>query len=41
MIAARWLGLSPGAGRAFYRGPASVGVLGFEPKNRDGPIIGR
>ena len=29
MIAARWLGLPPGAGRFFCR-PASVGVLGFE-----------
>ena len=40
MIAARWLGLPPGAGRVFYCRPASVGVLGFEHKNRDEPIIG-
>ena len=40
MIAARWLGLPPGAGRFFYCRPASVGVLGFEHKNRDEPIIG-
>jgi probable phosphoglycerate mutase len=39
MIAARWLGLPPGAGRFFYCRPASVGVLGFEHKNRDEPII--
>jgi probable phosphoglycerate mutase len=40
MIAARWLRLSPGAGRFFYCRPASVGVLAFEHKNRDEPIIG-
>jgi probable phosphoglycerate mutase len=40
MIAARWLGLPPGSGRFFYCRPASVGVLGFEHKNRDEPIIG-
>jgi probable phosphoglycerate mutase len=40
MIAARWLGLPPGAGRYFYCRPASVGVLAFEHKNRDEPIIG-
>ena len=40
MIAARWLGLPPGAGRFFFCRPASVGVLGFEHKNRDEPIIG-
>jgi probable phosphoglycerate mutase len=40
MIAARWLGLPPGAGRYFYCRPASVGVLGFEHRNRDEPIIG-
>jgi probable phosphoglycerate mutase len=40
MIAARWLGLPPGAGRFFYCRPASVGVLGFEHGNRDEPIIG-
>jgi len=39
MIAARWLGLPPGAGRFFYCRPASVGVLGFEHRNRDEPII--
>jgi probable phosphoglycerate mutase len=39
MIAARWLGLSPDAGRFFYCRPASVGVLGFEHRNRDEPII--
>ena len=40
MIAARWLGLPPDAGRFFYCRPASVGVLGFEHKKRDEPIIG-
>jgi probable phosphoglycerate mutase len=40
MIAARWLGLPPDAGRYFYCRPASVGVLAFEHKNRDEPIIG-
>src|SRR5437588_5950596 len=40
MIAARWLGLPPGAGRLFFCRPASVGVLGFEHKSRDEPIIG-
>ena len=40
MIAARWLGLPPDAGRFFYCRPASVGVLSFEHKNRDEPIIG-
>jgi probable phosphoglycerate mutase len=40
MIAARWLGLPPGAGRFFFCRPASVGVLGFEHNNRDEPIIG-
>jgi probable phosphoglycerate mutase len=40
MIAARWLGLPPAAGRYFFCRPASVGVLGFEHHNRDEPIIG-
>lgn len=39
MIAARWLGLPPAAGRFFYCRPASVGVLGFEHGNRDEPIL--
>ncbi len=39
MIAARWNGLPPAAGRVFFCGPASVGVLGFEHANRDLPII--
>jgi probable phosphoglycerate mutase len=39
MIAARWLGLPPASGRFFYCRPASVGVLGFEHKNRDEPIL--
>ena len=40
MIAARWLGLPPGAGRFFYCRPASVGVLDFEHENKNEPIIG-
>ena len=40
MIAARWLGLPPGAGRFFFCRPASVGVLDFEHENRNEPIIG-
>jgi len=39
MIAARWLGLPPAAGRFFFCRPASVGVLGFEHNNRAEPII--
>jgi probable phosphoglycerate mutase len=40
MIAARWLGLPPRAGRFFFCRPASVNVLDFEHKNLDEPIIG-
>ena len=40
MIAARWLGLPPGAGRLFFCRPASVGVLGFEHNSLDEPVIG-
>jgi probable phosphoglycerate mutase len=40
MIAARWLGLPPAAGRFFYCRPASVGVLGFEHDSKEEPIIG-
>jgi probable phosphoglycerate mutase len=40
MIAARWLGLPPGAGRCFVCRPASVGVLGFEHNSHDEPVIG-
>ena len=39
MIAARWLGLPPGAGRFFFCRPASVGVLGFEHDRRDQPVL--
>ena len=39
MIAARWNGLAPAAGRVFFCRPASVGVLGFEHENRDQPVI--
>jgi probable phosphoglycerate mutase len=40
MIAARWLGLPPAAGRYFFCRPASVGVLAFEHGKRGEPIIG-
>jgi probable phosphoglycerate mutase len=39
MIAARWLGLPPAAGRFFYCDPASVGVLGFEHNSPEEPVI--
>ena len=39
MIAARWNGLAPAAGRLFFCRPASVGVLGFEHDSRDQPVI--
>jgi probable phosphoglycerate mutase len=39
MIAARWNGLSPAAGRVFFCRPASVGVLDFEHNTADQPII--
>ena len=39
MIAARWLGLPPSAGRLFFCRPASVGVLGFEHDSREQPTL--
>jgi probable phosphoglycerate mutase len=39
MIAARWLGLPPIAGRCFFCQPGSVGELGFEHDSRDQPIV--
>ena len=39
MIAARWLGVAPDAGRFFFCEPASVGVLSFEHHSPDQPII--
>jgi broad specificity phosphatase PhoE len=39
MIAARWLGLPPAAGRGFFCQPGSVGELGFEHDSRDEPIV--
>jgi broad specificity phosphatase PhoE len=39
MIAARWLGLPPTAGRCFFCQPGSVGELGFEHDSRDEPIV--
>jgi broad specificity phosphatase PhoE len=39
MIAGRWNGLTPAAGRVFFCRPASVGVFGFEHDSREQPII--
>jgi probable phosphoglycerate mutase len=39
MIAARWHGMAPDAGRVFFCRPASVGVLGFEHESREQPVI--
>ena len=39
MIAARWHGMPPAAGRVFFCRPASVGVLGFERENREQPVL--
>ena len=39
MLAARWLGLPPAAGRVFFCEPASVGVLGFEHNRHDQPVL--
>jgi probable phosphoglycerate mutase len=39
MLAARWCGLAPVAGRVFFCRPASVGVLGFEHDSREQPIL--
>jgi broad specificity phosphatase PhoE len=39
MIAARWLGLPPLAGRCFFCRPGSVGELGYEHESREEPII--
>jgi broad specificity phosphatase PhoE len=39
MIAARWVGLPPAAGRIFFCRPASVSVLGFEQDRGDRPVI--
>jgi probable phosphoglycerate mutase len=39
MIAARWNGLPPVAGRCFFCEPASLGVLSFEHDSLNEPII--
>jgi probable phosphoglycerate mutase len=39
MIAARWLGLPPHAGRHFLCSPGSIGELAFEHNSRKEPII--
>jgi probable phosphoglycerate mutase len=39
MIAARWLGLPPEAGRCFFCRPGSVGELGYEHDSREQPVI--
>jgi len=38
-ITARWLGLPVEAGRCFFCGPASVGVLSYEHESRSEPVI--
>ena len=38
-IAARWLGMPPEAGRAFFCAPGSIGELSFEHGSLDQPII--
>jgi probable phosphoglycerate mutase len=39
VIAARWLGLPPAAGRCFFCRPGSVGELGFEHDSPDQPVV--
>lgn len=38
VLAARWLGLDPGAGRYFFLGTAALSIVGYE-HNRDDPAI--
>jgi broad specificity phosphatase PhoE len=39
VLAARWLGLEPGAGRYFLLSTASLGTLAYEHNNRSEPVI--
>jgi probable phosphoglycerate mutase len=39
MIAARWLGLPPAAGRCFVCDPGSLNELGFEHNSPDQPVV--
>ena len=39
VLAARWLGLEPAAGRYFLLGTASLGMLAYEHNNRSEPVI--
>ena len=39
MLAARWLGLEPAAGRYFLLSTASLGMLAYEHNNRSEPVI--
>jgi probable phosphoglycerate mutase len=39
MLAARWLGLEPGAGRYFLLSTASLGTLAYEHNSRFEPVI--
>jgi probable phosphoglycerate mutase len=39
VLAARWLGLEPGAGRYLLLSTASLGMLAFEHNNRSEPVI--
>jgi probable phosphoglycerate mutase len=39
VLAARWIGLPIGEGPHFVLGPASLGILGYDPDHPDVPII--
>ncbi len=39
VLAARWLGLEPGAGRYFLLSTASLGMLAYEHNSRSEPVI--
>ena len=39
VLAARWLGLEPGAGRCFLLSTASLGMLAYEHNNLTEPVI--